>query len=176
MGSGKSTVGRELAERLGWRFRDFDDVVEERAGATVEEIFARRGEAAFRELEARVALDLLEAEEIVLATGGGWPAATGRLESVPPGSLVVLLRVSAATAVARTASSARVRPLLQGPDPIGEARRLLDQREPYYSGAAISFDSEALDPEAIVDGIVDVMRITTRTGTSRRTGGLDSME
>ena len=71
MGSGKSSVGKELAPLLGWRFYDFDQVVEERVGDTVSTIFRTRGEEYFRGVESDVAEDLLPETSAVLATGGG---------------------------------------------------------------------------------------------------------
>ena len=85
MGSGKSTVGAAVARRLGWRHADLDAEVEKAAGASVREIFSTRGEESFRELEARVAADLLSAARVVVSTGGGWAAVPGRLADVPPG-------------------------------------------------------------------------------------------
>src|SRR5262245_57732530 len=73
MGSGKSTVGRRLAARLGWRFADLDRLVERRAGLPVAEIFRRRGERAFRRLEHRVIRSLRRKRGWVVAAGGGAP-------------------------------------------------------------------------------------------------------
>ena len=85
MGAGKTTVGALLAERLGWRFLDSDRVVEDRAGMTVAEIFAGRGEAAFRALEAETIREIVRGEPLVLALGGG------ALESAATRSLLASL-------------------------------------------------------------------------------------
>ena len=71
MGSGKSTVGPLIARRLGWRFTDVDSVIESEAGTTIAEIFASKGESAFRDLEYATIVRLISAEELVLALGGG---------------------------------------------------------------------------------------------------------
>ena len=77
MGSGKSTVGRRLADRIGYRFADTDTVIESSEKASVSEIFELKGEGAFRELEHRAILGLLGQTEIIIATGGGRRARHG---------------------------------------------------------------------------------------------------
>jgi shikimate kinase len=91
MGSGKTTVGRTLAGALGWEFRDFDAVIERRLGQPIRSIFETYGEAAFRALEARVAVELLAMDRVVLASGGGWPCRPGRMEGLAPDTLSVWL-------------------------------------------------------------------------------------
>lgn len=167
MGSGKSTVGPLLARRLGWRFADLDAEVERRAGRTVPEIFREQGEAAFRELERRAAEDLLVREELVLATGGGWGAAEGSISGLDEETLVVWLRISAGEAIRRArreaelrgaegkvAGAGSLRPLLDTPDPLGAAQRLLALREPLYRRAALHVDTRDRDPEDIAREIV----------------------
>ena len=77
MASGKSSVGKELASRLGWAFEDFDTAIEARAGRSVSQIFSEDGEAGFRRLELEVAEELLALRNTVVASGGGWPAQPG---------------------------------------------------------------------------------------------------
>lgn len=154
MGSGKSTVGPLVADRLGWTFRDFDDVVEARAGATVEALFRDRGEAAFRALEEEVGRRLLEKDEVVLASGGGWAAVPGRLESLGPGTLSVWLRVSPEESLRRCRAEAeRVRPLLRTADPEERVRELLAAREARYAHARLILDTDGRDPDALADEI-----------------------
>jgi shikimate kinase len=141
MGSGKSTVASLLASRLGWTFLDFDTEIERRSGATVAEIFRTRGEPFFRELETKVGAELLERDRVVLASGGGWPVPAGRMESVGPETLTVWLDIDAVTAVARAGSSRKVRPLLQGPDPLGRAEALLNERRPRYRLAQVHLEA-----------------------------------
>lgn len=143
MGSGKTSVGRALAHRLGWAFLDFDAAIEQREGLTVPEIFRIHGEARFREIEAEVGAEALALDRVVLAAGGGWPARPGRMESLDPGTLTVWLLVSARTAVRRIAQGGPERPLLDTPDPVAEATRLLAAREPFYRLARHAVDSES---------------------------------
>lgn len=146
MGSGKTHVGRLLARRLGWRFRDLDEEVSASVGLSVAEIFRRWGEGAFRKWEAEVGERLLKEEEVVVASGGGWAAVPGRLATLPPGTLSVWLRVSVEEAVRRALADGPVRPLLQGGDPLARARALFREREPFYRQAEVVLDADRADP------------------------------
>lgn len=157
MGSGKTSVGRRVAERLGWRFVDFDDAIEAEEGATVAEIFAGRGEPYFRELEERVARRLLTDRSVVLASGGGWAAAPGRLESVPPGTASFWLQVSAPEALRRAGVAAGTRPLLARPDAHEEAIRLIARRAPYYKEATWAVDTERSSVEDVSARILAIL-------------------
>jgi shikimate kinase len=156
MASGKSTVGERLARELGWSFVDVDRRIEERAGSTVAEIFRAEGEGAFRALEARTTRAALAEPERVVATGGGWPAAEGRMDrlAADPHTLTVWLRVAPAEAVRRATAQGPGRPLLAGEDPHGVARRLLDRREEHYQKAGLHLDTGRHTPEELVARIV----------------------
>lgn len=158
MGSGKTSVGRELAGYLAWSFRDFDREIEREAGRSVPEIFRDEGEASFRRMEASVGARLLEEEEVVLATGGGWAARKGRLEAVPTGTLSVWLKVSPEVAVRRARLDDVERPLLEGPDPRGRARALLAERKELYAGASVALDSESAPPAELAKQIAKIVR------------------
>ena len=154
MGSGKSTVGSLLASRLGWRFRDFDLEIERRLGASVAEIFQRHGEQLFRELEQEVGSELLAGDDVVLASGGGWPAAPGRMEALAGDTLSVWLKVRAETAVARVRQGGGVRPLLEVADPLERARRLVRERDASYRRARLHLDSDSASPSQLVEYIL----------------------
>lgn len=158
MGAGKTTVGRLVAEGLGWRFLDFDDVVEAEAGVPVARIFELDGEARFRAMEAEVGRRLLALERVVLGSGGGWaPADPSRLRDVPPGTASFWLSVSAREAVRRAARQPAARPLLAGEDPLAVASRLLEEREPAYRAARWTVDTEGLSVEDVSARILAIL-------------------
>ncbi len=158
MGSGKTSVGRRLARRLGWRFVDFDDAIEAEAGASVADIFRDRGEAQFRALEAVVAQRLLTGRGVVLGSGGGWAAAApGRLEGVPAGTETFWLRVSAEEALRRAARQPGQRPLLDRSDPLETARELILRRNARYREARWTVDTEGRSVEDVTAGIVEIL-------------------
>jgi shikimate kinase len=135
MCSGKSAVGTALAELLGWEHVDLDREIERDAGRPVREIFAAKGEAAFRVMEADATRRIAERTRVVLSPGGGWMANPALLDSLGPGTLCVWLQVSPEEAVRRSASAPGERPLLAGPNPLAAVRRLLGERERFYARA-----------------------------------------
>src|ERR1039458_9398576 len=114
MGSGKTTVGPLVAAKLGWRFVDVDDVIEAEAGATIAEIFARHGEAAFREREHATIVRLAQADALVLALGGGAieHPTTRALLLAASETLLVHLEVELATTLMRCSGTEQNCPLL----------------------------------------------------------------
>jgi shikimate kinase len=153
MGSGKSTVGPLLARRLGWSFVDADDAIEAEAGVTIAEIFARHGEAAFREREHQVIAALAAQEALVLALGGGAieNEATRTLLLATPGTLLLHLEVELATTLARCRGTEQSRPILA--DQANLASRY-QRRLPLYRMAHLSIPVDALTPEQAVDAIL----------------------
>ena len=154
MGSGKSTAGPLLAARLGWRFLDLDDAIEAEAGCSITEIFARHGEAAFRDREHAVMARLMEGEDLVLALGGG---AIEREQNralllSSPGTLLIHLEVELATTLARCRGTEGSRPLLA--DQAGLAARY-QRRLPLYRAAHVSILADALTPEQVVVAIIE---------------------
>jgi shikimate kinase len=137
MGSGKSTVGRLAAAALRRPFADTDEWVEAAAGASVAEIFAREGEAGFREREAAALRAVLAAGEQVVATGGGIVVrAENRAALRAGGAVVVLLWAEPEELWRRLASQAASRPRLLAGDPVGMLRDDLQRRGPLYREVA----------------------------------------
>lgn len=160
MASGKTTIGRLLAERLGWPHLDFDDEIERLAGRSIPEIFEREGEPAFRRLEAEITPRLVSMRNVVLTPGGGWvtnPALPGLL---PADSLTVWLAVSPEEVVRRLGfdPEARERPLLRGSDPTATARRLLAEREPLYRRAELVVQTDLRSPAEVARELESVVR------------------
>ena len=154
MCTGKTTVGRILAERLGCDFVDTDEVIESRAGP-IPQIFERDGEEAFRAMERSLARELAVRSRLVIATGGRMmldPQCTAALEPVAD---VVCLLADVDTVVARaTRAGATARPLLAGPDVTERVRELLAQRRDGY-GRFASVNTEGLSPEQVADAVLE---------------------
>ena len=149
-GSGKSTVGRSVAERLSATFADLDKVVERQQGMPIDRIFAELGEVAFRRMEREAMGSLLEGEPCVLAPGGGWAAQPGEMERAKEHGLVVYLKTMITTAVERTAMH-DYRPLLMSDDRHERMRELLKEREPFYTMAHAEIDNASRALEDVVE-------------------------
>jgi shikimate kinase len=134
-GSGKTTVGRQLARRLRLPFFDSDHVIEERLGCPIREFFAREGEAAFRDLEQQVIAELAQGPAKVIATGGGAVLREANREALRGAGPVVYLR-SSPEELHRRLRHDTTRPLLQVADPLAKLRELYAQRDPLYRQAS----------------------------------------
>jgi shikimate kinase len=145
MGTGKTTVGRLLAELLGYEFVDTDDVIERRYGA-IETIFGERGEDAFRAIEREVADDLADGDRLVIATGGRMMLDSSIAETLGTGARVFCLVASPDTIAARVLNGP-VRPLLAGADPRARIIELLAERAAGYS----CFEQVATDSRTAAD-------------------------
>lgn len=153
MATGKSAVGRKLARRLRRPFVDLDRVIEESEGMRVSEIFARRGEAYFREAERRALAEVLSRDGQVIATGGGAVMDPGNLALLRERSVLVCLTASPEVLLRRL-GKAEDRPLLSGPDRESRMAELLKQREDAYRRAELCVDTSDLTVDEVVAEIV----------------------
>lgn len=155
-GSGKSTVGVLLAERLGVGFVDVDAAIEARDGRLIREIFAEDGEPAFRELERTASLELLEAGGVV-SLGGGAPLTPAIAEALAD-IRTVWLQVDVRNAVQRIGLD-EGRPLLAGGGLRATLIKLLNARTPVYRAVARhAVDTNGREPDAIADEIVALLQ------------------
>ncbi|HLN61798.1 MAG TPA: shikimate kinase [Symbiobacteriaceae bacterium] len=159
MASGKSTVGRLLAETLGRPFIDTDGAIVANAGQTIPEIFAAEGEAGFRAREAAVIAAVAARDGCVVATGGGAVLDPANREALRRTGLVFWLDVPTADLYARAkAQGLAERPLLAGADPLGTLTARADERAGAYAAAAhYRVDAGGLAPAAAVTAILAIL-------------------
>jgi shikimate kinase len=152
-GSGKSSIGRRLAPRLGLPFVDADAEIEKAAGMPISEIFAKHGEPSFRDGEARVIARLLDDGPSVIATGGGALMNDGTRALVRERAIAIWLKAEISVLMRRVRRKSE-RPLLKGKDPEATLQRLLSEREPIYAEADIVVMSREGPHDAVVDTIM----------------------
>lgn len=168
MGSGKTSTGRPLAERLGYGFVDADAVIEQAAGCGIPEIFDRDGEAGFRSLESQVLSAISQRHSLVVATGGGvvtQPENWGMLHS----GIVIWLDVVPDQLLQRLNADSTERPLLQTADPEAALNALLNERRPLYAEADLTVVINEETPETVADGILQLLPSLLKDPTQRRT-------
>lgn len=158
MGAGKSAVGAELGRRLGLPVRDTDTEISRAAAMTIPEIFARDGEAFFRDRETEVLARVLRGSRAIVSTGGGaWLRAENRA-LVATAGVSVWLDCTLATLWQRVRQKP-TRPLLQTPDPRGTLERLLAERAPFYALADITVTVRGSDTvEQTASRVLDAIR------------------
>ena len=158
MGSGKTSIGRRLAARLGIQFIDADTEIEAAAGSSIHDIFELHGEQAFRDGERRVIGRLLDGPVHVLATGGGAFMTDETRAHISKSAVSVWLRASLDTLVKRVERSRTRRPLLEAGNPREILSALVDERYPVYGEADIIIESGDGPHEPVVESIVQELR------------------
>jgi shikimate kinase len=156
MGAGKSTIGRRLAERLGFPFIDADQEIESAAGKSIPEIFADHGEDYFRDGERKVIARLLDGGACVLATGGGAYINDETRELIRKKGVSVWLKAELPLLMSRVSRRSN-RPLLQSEDPQAVMRRLMEERYPIYSTADITVLSRDVAHSTIVNDVMKAL-------------------
>lgn len=141
MGTGKTSVGRALADHLHFEFLDTDELIQSRAGRSITDIFAQDGEPAFRAMERAVVKELAARQKLVISTGGGLPTNPENLAALKEHALVVCLWSSPEKIWERVRNQSH-RPLLHDPDPQKKIRELLAAREPFYKQADVLMNTE----------------------------------
>ncbi|HZC36441.1 MAG TPA: shikimate kinase [Chthoniobacterales bacterium] len=154
MGTGKSSVGRELARRWGFRFLDTDAIIRNQCGKSIPEIFSVLGEPYFRDLEFATLNRLLHCRCSVIATGGGIVIQPRNLALLAKLGIAIWLKADQATIFERVSRN-KNRPLLQTPDPEGTIARLLVERAPLYESAAdLVVDSSGLSHHEVAEQVI----------------------
>ena len=160
MGSGKSTVGRELHQRLGYDLVDMDQLIEESMGKKITEIFKEEGEKAFREFETFQLVEIAKHTEMrhIISTGGGIVLRSGNRSLLRKLGYVVWLDAPGGKIFERTSRN-RDRPLLNHPDAKERIASMLIEREPMYEETAhLKIDTSDLDSGEIAAGILESAR------------------
>lgn len=156
MGSGKTTVGHLLANEMGYRFFDTDDAIAQVAHQSINEIFTREGEDAFRELETEVLAEVSAYTRLAIATGGGIVLRRQNWSYLQQG-LVIWLDVPVEILISRLAGD-QTRPLLQDTDPAGKLQTLLEQRRSLYAQADLRIAVAGGDtPEQVAARVIEAI-------------------
>jgi len=157
MATGKSSVGKQLAARLGYEFLDLDSLIETEVGMKVAEIFDTLGEAEFRSLETRMVAGMAGRRGCVLATGGGTMADPDNRRLLRDNGAVIALTADPDIILER-AGEGRERPLLRGENKEERIRHLLAQRAHAYAEADLLLDTSSLSVDQAVDRLLDWLR------------------
>lgn len=156
MGTGKTSVGLALSEKLGKTFIEVDALIAERAGKSITEIFSEDGEATFREMEKQAVTEVSQKSSVVISCGGGAVLDPQNVASLRRNSVIVLLTASLKEIVQRVARNVDARPLLNASNLEGRVRELLRTRQPFYLSAAdYVVDTSGLEPSEVADSIIN---------------------
>ncbi len=156
-GSGKTTVGRLVAEEIKAGFADIDAILTRKEGRPISLIFAEKGEQVFRQMEAKEMEAAVANQPAVIAPGGGWAAQPGALEASKPSCYFVYLKTRPETASERAAPTG-TRPLLMGEDPVQRMRDLIKERESFYIKADAKVETDRKTPQQVAAEVVRLAR------------------
>jgi shikimate kinase len=162
MGSGKTTTGKELAKRLGYRFIDLDSLIESKYKIEVSSIFRKYDEKSFRKIEHDTLLSTFLSSDAVIATGGGTPCFFDNMERMNQNGITVYIEMSNLSLFRRLSNSKRTRPLVEGKSP-NELKQYiqdhLEDRQPFYSQATINASGENLNLDELIEKIYTVKKL-----------------
>ena len=158
MGTGKSSVGRMIAELLRFPLVDTDEMIVSRAGKSIADIFAQDGESRFREYEKEIVAELTARKRTIICTGGGLGANEANVASLKQHALVVCLWASPEKIWERVRNHTH-RPLLQGPDPMAKIRELLSARERCYKQADVLLSTDVRSLKEVAAQVLHQFRV-----------------
>lgn len=157
MGTGKSTVGKELARNMGRKFLDMDQLIESRIGKSIPEIFSERGEAYFRQEEKKLAYEIAMTNNKVVATGGGTILDEDVRALFSDNGILICLFTSSENLISRLSRTDK-RPLLRD-DLENKVKRLIEERKEIYDRIPLKVDTTNLSPKEAANKIVDLFRL-----------------
>ncbi len=158
MGTGKTSVGRLVADQLHFHYLDTDEMIQAATGKSIADIFSREGEPAFRALEEKTVAELAVKTKTVISAGGGLPVNPANLASLKAHALVVCLWASPEKIWERVKNQTH-RPLLHGADPQQKIRNLLAAREPHYKQADVLINTELRSLREVAQQVVHQFRL-----------------
>jgi shikimate kinase len=158
MCSGKTSVGKRLAEKLNFDFLDTDDLIENKVGMRITEIFEKYGEPYFRELEAQIIKEVSEKDKLVISTGGGVVLREENVNNLRKNGVIINLVAKPETIYERLKKQPGIRPLLNKPNPLEEIKKLLEYRERYYKNCDFRVETDNLSVEEIVEKILNFLK------------------
>ena len=153
MGTGKTAVGKLLAQKKKWQFLDLDELIELKEKRAIADIFAKKGEPYFRRLESKTLKEVSQEKKFVVACGGGIVINPENLKTMKKSGIAICLTAKPEVILKRTSGYAH-RPLLNVNDPKKQIDLLLKLRAPYYAQADITIDTSKLSPEKVVEKIL----------------------
>jgi len=161
MGTGKTAVGRRLAERLGYRLVDMDEIIERREGRSIAEIFADDGEKYFRRVEREVVRELANRDGLVVSTGGGVVLDPRNVDDLAASGVAVCLNASPETILERVEEEGH-RPLLEQGRKAERIRSILEARREHYARVPHQIETDHLTVEEVVDAIMQIEAIQNK--------------
>ncbi|MCS7215593.1 MAG: shikimate kinase [Thermodesulfovibrio sp.] len=153
MGTGKSTVGKLVSEKLRYIFIDIDELIEKTVGMKISEIFKRFGEARFRDIETEMIKLLIKKRGQVISTGGGVVLREENMLNLKKSGILFCLKANENTIFERI-KNCKNRPLIQVENPQERIKKLMDERRPFYEQADFVIDTNGLSPEEVAITII----------------------
>jgi len=156
MGTGKSAVGKVLAQKTGKIFIDMDKAITDRQGISIADIFQKWGESHFRKLETNLLKEIVQRNDLVVATGGGTLLSEENVQLANQGGTIICLSANPMVIHQRIKED-RKRPLLYSGDKLGEIKSFLEKRKDHYDQFAWQVDTSQLNVEEVVDVIMNIL-------------------
>ncbi len=157
MGTGKTAVGKEIARALGMQLVNIDDIIEKKAGMPINDIFTRKGESYFRQLEREVMMEISDSDYSVIDTGGGAVINELNVKDLKMEGILFCLNATADEILKRVGDETH-RPILNVSDPLEQINYLLKKRIPYYKRADYQIDTNGRSIKEIAEEIISIYR------------------